>query len=565
MYLSAVYIEVQRGLSELDFAVLQRSCRMRNGGFDVRRGSVISFIASVICASGASSGLTIQIKDYATMPVTGALDGPGNSAGLLARINFLREEPGGGRKRLFVNDLNGALYILDTETRKTTTYLDFNGLPGKPGIFHRLAIDQLLASGFISFEFDPDYAHNGKFYTIHLEDPGMEASNLPDNKSFPRLNTSGYAATPAIPTFGVTEREAVLIEWTDTNISNSTFEGSARELMRVQYTGRIHPMGDLIFNPTARPGDPDWRVMYIAAGDGGNGEQTSDVRSNPQRLDMLVGKILRIIPDLKEHAGRSTISENGRYRIPNDNPFTSKQGARKEIWACGLRNPHRLTWDVDPSSRANHHLIALVIGLRTWETVDIIHKGANYGYSLREGPQQLNADNSLSSPPQNDVIPVQIDANKTDGTVRPTYPVIAYGHSREAGIIAIANGFVYRGNAIPALRGKFLFADITSGRLWWADMTEMVTADDGDPKTMATMHEVKIAWNEKVYPSMAPVNEIAYHARGGKAEHLPGAERAPGGRSDVRLAMDAAGELYIMTKSDGIIRAIVSVAEPDSK
>ena len=122
---------------------------------------------------------------------------------------------------------------------------------------------------------------------------------------------SGYSVTPAIPTFGATEREAVLIEWTDTNISNATFEGTARELMRLQYSGRIHPMGDLIFNPAARPGDPDWRVMYIAAGDGGNGEQRSSVRSNPQRLDTLVGKILRIIPGVNEHADRSTLSVCG--------------------------------------------------------------------------------------------------------------------------------------------------------------------------------------------------------------------------------------------------------------
>jgi len=297
--------------------------------------------------------------------------------------------------------------------------------------------------------------------------------------------------------------------------------------------------------------------MYIATGDGGNGEQTTSVRSNPQRLDMLVGKILRIIPDMKEDVDRSTVSENGRYRIPKDNPFASKAGARKEIWAYGLRNPHRLTWDVDPSDRRNNHLIALVIGLSTWETVDIIHKGANYGYSLREGPQQLNGDNSLSSLPDKDAIPVQIDATKTDGTVHPTYPVIAYGHSKAAGIIAIANGFVYRGKAIPALRGKFLFGDITSGRLWWSEMKEMLAADDGDPKTMAETHEVKIGWNDSIYRTMAPINEIAYHSRGGKAEHLPGAERVPGGRSDIRLAIDAAGELYIMTKSDGMIRAVV--------
>src|ERR1041385_5765165 len=191
----------------------------------------IAVMASIMPGWSASPELTIEIRDYANMPVTGAIDGPGNSAGLLARINFLREEPRGGRKRLFVNDLNGPLYILDKETKKTTIYLDLNGLPGKPGIFHRLAIDQLLASGFISFEFDPDYAHNGKFYTIHLEDPALKASNLPDNKNFSGLDMTRYSVTPAIRTFGTAEREAVLIEWTDTNISNATFEGTAREVM----------------------------------------------------------------------------------------------------------------------------------------------------------------------------------------------------------------------------------------------------------------------------------------------------------------------------------------------
>ncbi len=218
----------------------------------MRFKSTIAALVCSVCGFAASGDLTLEIKDFATLPVTGAVDGPGNSAGLLARINFLREEPGGGRKRLFVNDLNGPLYIVDRETKKSTIYLDFNGLAGKPGIFHRLAIDQLLASGFISFEFDPDYAHNGKFYTIHLEDPSLAASDVPDNQHFPGLKTAGYAVTPAIPTFGHAEREAVLLEWTDTDISNSTFEGTARELMRLQYTGAIHPMADMVFNPAAR-------------------------------------------------------------------------------------------------------------------------------------------------------------------------------------------------------------------------------------------------------------------------------------------------------------------------
>ena len=181
--------------------MMKGRCTMRNGGPHVRLRCAVLVLASVVCGLAASPELTIEIKDYATMPMTGAVDGPGNSAGLLARINFLREEPGGG-KRLFVNDLNGPLYIVDKDTKKTTTYLDFNGLPGRTGIFHRLAIDQLLASGFISFEFDPDYSHNGKFYTIHLEDPSLPVSDVPDNTNFPGLNTSGYTVTPSIRTFG---------------------------------------------------------------------------------------------------------------------------------------------------------------------------------------------------------------------------------------------------------------------------------------------------------------------------------------------------------------------------
>src|ERR1700741_1098073 len=111
---------------------------MRSGGLDVRLTSAVPVLASIVCGLAASPELRIEIKDYAAMPMTGAVDGPGNSAGLLARINFLREGPGGNRKRPFATVLNGPIYILDKEQNTTTTYLDFNGLSGRPGIFHRL-------------------------------------------------------------------------------------------------------------------------------------------------------------------------------------------------------------------------------------------------------------------------------------------------------------------------------------------------------------------------------------------------------------------------------------------
>ena len=219
------------------------------------------------------------------------------------------------------------------------------------------------------FVFDPDYRRNGKFYTVHMEESAMAGSSVPDNKNFPGLNATGYTPTPAVGSPGPAIIEGVIVEWTDTDISNSTFEGRAREILRVQLTGKAHPMGEIIFNPTAKPGDPDWRVMYVGQGDSASGESNTPFRSNPQRLDTLLGKVLRIIPDLNEHTSTSTVSDNGRYRIPNDNPFVSKPGARKEIWAYGFRNPHRLSWAIDPANPGNNRLIVNSIGL-TRETIN---------------------------------------------------------------------------------------------------------------------------------------------------------------------------------------------------
>jgi hypothetical protein len=507
-------------------------------------------------ASAQVTPLTIEVKDYVAMPITGAPDGTGQTDGMLSRVNALREEPGGA-KRLFAADMNGPLYILDKETKKLTPYLDFNGRDGRPGMFHRLVFEAGYGNGLAHFQFDPDYPRNGRFYTVHVENPAITASNLPDNSHVPGLNVAGYTTTPAITTPGAVLHEAVLIEWTDTNVSNSTFEGTAREIMRVQLNTRIHPMGEVTFNPAARRGDPEWHVMYIGCGDSGSGEARSEIRSNPQRLDTVVGKILRIIPDLREHGATSTISDNGRYRIPNDNPFVSKAGARKEIWAYGFRNPHRLSWAIDPANPANNRLIATSIGLHTWETANIVHKGANYGYSEREGNEVLKPDNNTGALPAIDKIPVQIGSMVTDEVVVPTYPVLEYGHVPSGGD-AIGSGYVYNGKAIPALRGKFIFTDISTGRVWYADYKDMLAADDGDPKTLAPMHQVKILYDKQVYDTMFPITEAAYHARGGKDPDLPGRGAVSGaGRSDARLGIDAAGELYVLSKTDGVIRQIV--------
>ena len=527
-------------------------------------GSLVLALAVVrpSAVQPTATRLALELQDYAALPVT-ADNTNTNTRAQLARVNFMRDEPGG--RRFFVNDLNGPLYILDKRTKAVTTYLNFNGAGGRPGLFPKFTFELNFATGLTNFIFDPDYARNGVFYTLHMEDPATDAPAAPKAGVVAGLDLTGYTTTPAIPTptvDGKIDREVVLIEWTDRNPANGTFEGTARELMRLQHPMPIHPLGEMSFNPTARPGDSDWRVMYLGAGDSGSGEQRDSRRLNPQRLDTLVGKILRIVPDLREHAKTSAVSENGRYRIPNDNPFVTVDGARKEIWAYGLRNPHRLIWDVDPAlaltsveSRAKAAtLLAFNIGLVTWETVVVIHKGANYGYPLREGTNSMSSTNGMGPIPADDTIPIQISDTVTRGTVKPTYSVIQYPHDRDIGGDAIANGFFYRGKLIPALKGKLVFGDITTGRIWYANRAEVLAADDGEAKTVAPLHEMDTSLRRLV--------EDTYRERGGKTPALPGMGAVAGpGRVDLRFAEDNDGELYLLTKPDGVIRKVVGARE----
>ena len=506
--------------------------------------------AARVLAVQASPRLVLELQDYAALPIT-ADDADQNTRAQLARVNALRDEPGG--RRFFVSDLNGPLYLLDKRTKQFTTYLDFNGLGGRPGLFPKFTYARNFATGLINVVLDPDYARNGVFYTLHMEDPSTPGSAAPRSGSVPGLDLSGYTTTPAVSTptvDGRIDREVVLVEWKDRDTTNATFEGSAREILRVQYPLAPHPLGELTFDPTARRGDPEWRVMYLGAGDAQSGEQRDSRRLNPQRLDTLVGKILRIVPDLRERPRTSTVSENGRYRIPDDNPFAGVAGARKEIWAYGLRNPHRLAWDVDPARPKPPTLLAFNIGLVSWETVVVVRKGANYGYPLREGTQSMSPTNGMGPLPQDDTIPVQISDTATRGTVTPAYPVLQYPHNREAGGDAIANGFVYRGALVPELQNRLLFGDITTGRIWYANRADVVAADDGNPTTVAQIHEVEAG--------LRRLTEETYRARGGKGEALPGMGAMAGrGRVDLRFATDDEGELYILTKSDGMIRKVV--------
>ena len=287
---------------------------------------------------------------------------------------------------------------------------------------------------------------------------------------------------------------AVLSEWTDSNIRNATFEGTVREVMRVQLLNSIHPMSDLTFNPTAAQGDADWRVLYVSTGDGGTGEQTDVRRLNPQRLDHFGGTIIRIVPDLREHVSTSQVSENGQYRIPNDNPFVSTPGARKEIFAYGMRNPHRMAWDVPAGARESSEPVGVCDWLQRRVSGSIRDDQHHPSWRQLRLPAARRTGVQAASPiygplSEDNTLPLRIsDTVVLNQRIPMQDSALAYRTGVEG--LAIANGFVYRGKRWPQLQGAVVFGDITSGRLFYARMADLIAATDGNPTTVAPYTEI---------------------------------------------------------------------------
>jgi glucose/arabinose dehydrogenase len=195
---------------------------------------------------------------------------------------------------------------------------------------------------------------------------------------------------------------------------------SEREVLRVDQPYANHNGGQLAFGPDGH--------LYIGLGDGGS---AGDPEGRAQSLATLLGKILRISP--RPVGGRP-------YGVPSDNPFVDTPGARPEIWAYGLRNPWRFSFD-----RATGELWIGDVGQSAWEEVDVLapdQGGANLGWDLLEGSHPFEGS--------------------AEGT-RTVLPVYEYPH--DGAVCAVTGGFVYRGEAVPALQGAYVFGDFCTGVL----------------------------------------------------------------------------------------------------
>ena len=333
---------------------------------------------------------TLELAEYVRMPITADPTGD-NTRAQLARVNFMREEPGG--RRFFVNDLNGPLYILDKASKQFTTYLDFNGLEGRPGLYQRFTFQRNFAMGLINVVFDPDYARNGVFYTIHTEDPTTNAPAEPKAGAVAGLDLSAYRTTPAISTpaqpDGRFDREAVIVEWTDRDVTNTTFEGTARELL---------PAATVLTHPPARGTDVQSRREARRPGVAGHVRRRRRRRhrraTRPAPAEPAAARQLqRQDPAHRPGPARARGNEHGERERPLPDPQRQslRVDGRRAQGDLGLRPAQPASADLGCRCRTPGapRLLAFNIGLTAWETVVIIKKGANYGYPLREGPQAM--------------------------------------------------------------------------------------------------------------------------------------------------------------------------------
>jgi glucose/arabinose dehydrogenase len=316
--------------------------------------------------------------------------------------------PGDGTGRLFVLDQIGTVGIIDAaDSLKEGFFLDLR--------------DRIIAlmpdfdeRGLLGLAFHPDYAANGRFFVFYTGPAGPDTPADFDSQTL----ISEFHVSPDDHDRADPESERVLL-----TIDKPQFN---------------HNGGQLAFGPDG--------LLYVFVGDGGGGNDVgvghTPQLGNGQDKSTLLGKTLRI-----------DVDSGDPYGIPDDNPFLDDPEARPEIWALGLRNPWRASFD----SGGDRRLFVGDAGQDFFEEIDVVERGGNYGWNIKEGRQCFDHD-APGEPPQ--MCP---DVGADNEPLID--PIIEYAHFADGepvGVVVIG-GYVYRGSAIPGLEGDYVFGDYSRG------------------------------------------------------------------------------------------------------
>jgi glucose/arabinose dehydrogenase len=365
--------------------------------------------------------------------------------------------PPGDTSRLFVVEQNGLLRLIEAGILEDAPAMDIRSRvqpplnPGNPN-------DE---RGFLGLAFHPGFDDSNS--------PGFQKLYTYTSEPIP----AGTSPTYVAPRDAVQNYKNVISEWkmsaADPNVVDAT---SRREIISFGKNAGNHNGGTITFGPDG--------YLYLATGDGGNsndvGPSHIEPGGNAQNLTTPLGKMLRIdpiLPTLKPTSG-DTVSANGQYRIPSDNPF--KTGAVPEIYAYGFRNPYRFAFD----RGGNHDLILADVGQNTVEEINRVVLGGNYGWAVKEGDFLFNRTASDGPPP---VVAGTVGPRSPNSPADMIDPISGPGGTLEydhTDGISITGGFVYRGTAIPELVGKYVFGDLAlranptraDGRLFYADLEQ---------------------------------------------------------------------------------------------
>ena len=297
---------------------------------------------------------------------------------------------GDNSNRLFVLEQTGTIKVFnnDSSIQNADVFLDLTSIVEQDGGY--------TEEGLLGLAFHPDYIENGYFYVNYTSHN-------------PRRNViARYSVSDDNPTQGNPESAFIILE------------------VNQPYTN--HNGGQMGFGPDG--------YLYIIFGDGGS---SGDPLGHGQNLSTLLGSLIRIDID--------NPSDGLNYGIPSDNPFIAPLAARDEIYAYGLRNMWRFSWDSETGM-----LWGSDVGQYNWEEIDIIYPGLNYGWNTMEGNHCYPAGSNCNS----------------DGFEPPVWEYALYVD----GVCSITGGFVYRGSNIPSIYGKYIYGDWCTGDIWGLTYSE---------------------------------------------------------------------------------------------